>query len=160
MPAVLLPVDGSDDSLDAVGYVIEWAASLAAGTPLEVVLAHVQAPASLYELVITRDPDAIAAASREAGEHLVAPAMAALIAQGINVSVEYGVGDVAHTLVDIVEETGCDMVVMGTQECGHPLGAILLEVLRTCPVPVMVIKHAAPLPQESLELPDASDSPE
>lgn len=143
MPTILLPVDGSDRSLDAVAYVVQQMQSSAPGTAFDVVLAHVQEPASLYELVTTRDPDLIAAASREAGEHLIAPAKAALQAQGISVAVEYAVGDVAHTLVDIVERTACDLVVIGTQERGEDLGPVLLEVLRYSPVPVTVIKHTS-----------------
>jgi nucleotide-binding universal stress UspA family protein len=146
MPTILLPVDGSDRSLDAVAYVVQLMESAAPHTAFEVVLAHVQAPASLYELVTTRDPALIAAASREAGEHLIAPAMTALQAKGISVTAEYDVGDVAHTLLDILERTACDLVVIGTQERGEDIGPVLLEVLRNSPVPVTVIKHTSTQP--------------
>ena len=54
------------------------------GLRAEFVLANVQEPASLYELVVSRDPDLIAAASLEAGEHLMAPARALLDAAGFD----------------------------------------------------------------------------
>jgi nucleotide-binding universal stress UspA family protein len=75
MLKILIAVDGSDLSLDAVHHAL---ALVRQGLRASVVLAHVQEPASLYELVTTRDPDLIAAASLEAGEHLMAPARALL----------------------------------------------------------------------------------
>ncbi|MFX9424437.1 universal stress protein, partial [Acinetobacter baumannii] len=73
MLKILVAVDGSELSLDGVRHTLQW---LQQGLQATVVLAHVQEPASLYELVTSRDPDLIAAASVEAGEHLLAPARA------------------------------------------------------------------------------------
>jgi nucleotide-binding universal stress UspA family protein len=69
MLKILVAVDGSEFSLDAVHHTLQW---LQHGLQATVVLANVQEPASLYELVVSRDPDLIAAASVEAGEHLMA----------------------------------------------------------------------------------------
>ena len=79
MLKILVAVDGSELSLDGVRHTLQW---LQQGLQATVVLAHVQEPASLYELVTSRDPDLIAAASVEAGEHLLAPARALLEAAG------------------------------------------------------------------------------
>ena len=64
MPRILIAVDGSELALDAVHHALEL---VQAGLRAEFVLANVQEPASLYELVVSRDPDRIAAASLEAG---------------------------------------------------------------------------------------------
>ena len=128
MPRILIAVDGSELSLDAVHYVLQLAQG---GLRVDCVLANVQEPASLYELVVSRDPDLIAAASLEAGDHLMA---------------EIGVGDPANTLVDIVESTGCDMVVIGARGQGALssalLGSVSQALVHASPVPVTIVKHA------------------
>ena len=60
MIKILIAVDGSALSLDAVHHVLRLVQD---GLRASVVLANVQEPASLYELVVSRDPDLIAAAS-------------------------------------------------------------------------------------------------
>ncbi|MBC7618443.1 MAG: universal stress protein, partial [Candidatus Saccharibacteria bacterium] len=53
---LLIPVDGSELSLEAVRFAVRV---LLAGLRGEVVLANVQEPASLYELIVAHDPDVI-----------------------------------------------------------------------------------------------------
>ena len=143
MPRILIAVDGSELALDAVHHAVQLTRD---GLQADFVLANVQEPASLYELVVSRDPDLIAAASIEAGEHLMAPARALLDAAGLDYVTEVGVGDPAHTLVDIVESTGCDMVVIGARGQGALssalLGSVSQELVHASPVPVTVVKHA------------------
>ena len=50
---ILLPVDGSAVSLEAVRFAIRMAV---AGLETSVVLANVQESATLYELVVAHDP--------------------------------------------------------------------------------------------------------
>ena len=143
MPRILIAVDGSELSLDAVHHVLQLAQG---GLRVDCVLANVQEPASLYELVVSRDPDLIAAASLEAGEHLMAPARALLDAAGVAYETDVGVGDVAHTLVDMIERSGCDMVIIGAKGQGAItsalLGSVSQEVAHASPVPVTIVKHA------------------
>ena len=143
MIKILIAVDGSALSLDAVHHVLRLVQD---GLRASVVLANVQEPASLYELVVSRDPDLIAAASVEAGEHLMAPARALLDAAGVVYETDVGVGDVAHTLVDMIERSGCDMVIIGAKGQGALtsalLGSVSHEVAHASPVPVTIVKHA------------------
>ena len=142
MLKILVAVDGSELSLDGVQHTLQL---LKQGLQASVVLAHVQEPATLYELVTSRDPDLIAAASVEAGEHLLASARALLDAAGVAYETDIGVGDVAHTLVDMAERNGADLVVIGAK--GHGalssalLGSVSQEVARACAVPVTIVKH-------------------
>ena len=53
MLKILVAVDGSELSLDGVRHTLQW---LQQGLQATVVLAHVQEPASLYELVTSRTP--------------------------------------------------------------------------------------------------------
>lgn len=146
MLKILIATDGSDLSLDAVHHALKL---VQGGLQASFVLANVQEPASLYELVVSRDPDLIAAASVEAGEHLMAPARALLEAAAQSCETAVGVGDPAHVLVDLIEETGCDMVFIGAR--GHGaissalLGSVSQELAHASPVPVTIVKHAQAL---------------
>ena len=153
MIKILIAVDGSALSLDAVHHVLRLVQD---GLRASVVLAHVQEPASLYELVVSRDPDLIAAASVEAGEHLMASARALLQAAGLGCDTAVGVGDPAHVLVDIIESSGCDMVVIGARGQGAIssalLGSVSQELAHASPVPVTIVKHPEVLEaQDDLE---------
>jgi nucleotide-binding universal stress UspA family protein len=143
MLKILIAVDGSELSLDGVHHVLNLVRQ---GLKATVVLGHVQEPATLYELVTARDPELIAAASLEAGEHLMAAAAALLDAAGVPYETDVGVGDPAHTLLEMIERLGCDLAVMGAQ--GHGalssvlLGSVSQEVARASRVPVTIVKHA------------------
>ena len=143
MLKILIAVDGSELSLDGVHHALTLVRQ---GLQATMVLANVQEPATLYELVTTRDPDLIAAASLEAGDHLMASARALLDAAGLAYTTEIGVGDPANTLVDIVESTGCDMVVIGARGQGALssalLGSVSQALVHASPVPVTIVKHA------------------
>jgi nucleotide-binding universal stress UspA family protein len=149
---ILLPVDGSAVSLEAVRFAIRMAQ---AGLDTSVVLANVQEPATLYELVVAHDPQVIAQVSAAAGAHLLEAAEALLKEAQIPYQCEVASGDPAHTLVDILENFGCDLVVMGARGMSTLrsafLGSVSNEVLHAAGVPVMIVKL-----DESAEL-DALD---
>ncbi|MCW5223143.1 universal stress protein [Verminephrobacter aporrectodeae subsp. tuberculatae] len=143
MLKILIAVDGSELSLDGVRHALTL---IRQGLAATVVLAHVQEPATLYEMVTVRDPELIAAASLEAGEHLMARARALLEAAGVPCETAVGVGDVAHTLVDMIERSGCDLVIIGARGQGAIssalLGSVSQEVAHASPAPVTIVKHA------------------
>ena len=141
---ILLPLDGSAVSLQAVRQVIHL---MRQGLRAEVVLANVQEPAQLYELVMAADTALIARATEQAGAKALKAGEALLRHEGIPYATEIAVGDPAHTLIDIVERFGCDMVVMGARDKGSLrsalLGSVSHEVLHAAQVPVMLIKPSA-----------------
>lgn len=145
MPRILIAVDGSELALDAVRHALDL---VRAGLRADFVLANVQEPATLYELVVSRDPDGIAAACREAGAHLMAGARALLEAAGQAYETEIGLGDPANTLVDLIENTQSDMAIIGARGQGGIRGALLGSVSQSLahssPVPVTIVRHAAP----------------
>lgn len=138
---ILLPVDGSAVSLKAVRVAIRLAQE---GLNTRVVLANVQEAATLYELVVAHDPAVIEQVSAAAGAHTLQAAEALLAEVGIPYETEIASGDPAHTIVDIVERYGCDMVVMGASGMsplrGALLGSVSNEVLHSANVPVMIVK--------------------
>ena len=145
MPKILSAVDGSPLALDAVHHVLELVRD---GLQASVVLANVQEAASLYELVMSRDPELIASASVAAGEDLMASARALLDAAGVPYTTEIGIGDPANTLVDLIENTQCDMAVIGARGQGAItsalLGSVSQSLAHSSPVPVTIVRHSAP----------------
>ena len=157
MLKILIAVDGSALALDAVHHLLELVRN---GLVAKVVLANVQEPASLYELVVSRDPQLIAQASDAAGEFLMAPARTLLDEVGVPYEVAVGVGDPAHTLVDMIESLGCDMAILGARGQGALssvlLGSVSQAVAHASPVPVTIVQHAlAPIDAQEVL---ASDS--
>ena len=140
---VLLPVDGSELSMEAVRLALRMQQD---GLALTAVLANVQEPASLYEMLVAHDPDVIDQVSAEAGLHALQPAQALLDAAGVDYECEVAKGDPAHTLIDISERFGCDMVVMGARGASAlrsaMLGSVSNEVLHASLVPVVIVKPA------------------
>ncbi|MDP2368648.1 universal stress protein [Rhodoferax sp.] len=138
---ILLPVDGSEVSLQAVRFAIRLARE---GLNTSVVLANVQEPATLYEMMIAHDPAVLASVAAAAGAHALEPAQALLDQAGMAYESEVANGDAAHAIVDIVERFACDLVVMGASGMGDLrsalLGSVSHEVLHACRVPVMIVK--------------------
>lgn len=149
---ILVPVDGSEVALEAVRFAIRLAR---AGLQSSVVLANVQEPATLYELVVAHDPAVIEQVSAAAGAHTLVPAEALLKEAGLDYECEVASGDPAHTLIDILENYQCDLVVMGASGMSTLrsalLGSVSNEVLHSAGVPVMIVK-AAPEPEAELDL--------
>ena len=138
---ILLPFDGSALALEAVRFAIRLGAD---GLQTSVVLANVQEPASLYELMVAHDPRVIEQVSAAAGANTLLPAQALLEDAGVAYESEVAMGDPAHTLVDILENYGCDLVVMGASGTSTLrsalLGSVSNEVLHAASVPVMIVK--------------------
>lgn len=138
---ILLPVDGSSVSLEAVRFAIRMAQ---AGLETSVVLANVQESATLYEVVVAHDPQVIEEVSVAAGVHTLQAAEALLTEANIDYQCEVAIGDPAHTIVDILERFQCDLVVMGARGMGNLrsalLGSVSSEVLHAATVPVMIVK--------------------
>jgi nucleotide-binding universal stress UspA family protein len=141
---ILLPIDGSPLALDAVRHALALAAQ---GLDASFVLANVQPPSSLYEMVVVHDADALAAVARGAAVHALAPAEALLQAAGASYETEVAAGDPAHMLVDIAERYGCDAIVMSARGASsgiNNLGSVANAVLAGSPVPVTIVRRVEP----------------
>ena len=149
---ILLPVDGSAAALAAVRHALRLRGE---GLACDFVLANVQEPPSLYEVVVAHDAEVLSDVRRNAGADLLAPAEALLEAGGASWESEVAGGDPGHLLVELLENYGCDAVVMGLGD-GAP-GAVAKALLAHSPVPVMLVRDA---PAEAPETTDdeAGDS--
>ena len=138
---ILLPVDGSQVSLKAVRLAIDL---LRQGLSGSVVLANVQEPATLYEMVVAPDGELLQRVSTAAGVDALEPAEALLMEAGVVYEREIATGDPAHTIVDIGERFACDLIVMGARGStalrSALLGSVSNEVLHAAQVPVMIVK--------------------
>ena len=144
MIKILIPLDGSESALEAVRFAIRLARG---GLHASVVLANVQEPTHLYEMVMAPDPELLAQISTTAGATILETGAALLESAGMVFEQEIATGDPAHTLIDIVERFECDTIIMGSRGVGTMrsalLGSVSHEVLHSSPVPVMIVKPAA-----------------
>jgi nucleotide-binding universal stress UspA family protein len=152
---ILLPVDGSPLSLEAVHHAIRLVRD---GLKGSFVLANVQEPSSLYEMAVVHDPQALRRMAVEAGEHAVAGADALLDAAGIEHETEVAAGEPANTLIELIENYRCEAVIMGAHgmgESGATFGSVAHALLRHSPVPVMIVR-----PSERAEAVEATPDTE
>lgn len=155
---ILIPVDGSPLALDAVRHALEL---VRLGLRAEFVLANVQEPASLFEMITTRDPEMVERASAEAGAHMLEPAIRLCRAAGAAFEVEVALGEPVNTLNDIVERFQCDAVVMGAR--GHGaissalLGSVSQKMAHDALVPVTIVKHPLESEVDAADAADAAD---
>jgi nucleotide-binding universal stress UspA family protein len=155
---ILVPVDGSALSLEAVHHAVRLVRE---GLKASVVLANVQEPSSLYEMVVVHDPQALRRVALEAGEHALAEADALLTRADIEHEMEVASGETAHTLIDLIDNYGCEVVIMGAHGRGEgtaPFGAVAHELLRHAPVPVTIVR--GPARTEGAEVAEPGDAPE
>ena len=94
MLKILIPVDGSERSLDAVHHAL---ALTGRGLRARFVVANVQSPANLYELVVAHNPQVLQQVSEAAGRDLMRPAVELLQAAGLQVEQDVATGDPAPT---------------------------------------------------------------
>ncbi len=146
---ILLAVDGSGPALDAVRHAL---ALRQQGLDASFVLANVQEPPSLYEVIVAHDADVIERVRSAAGADLLQPAEALLTAAGATYDSVVGGGDPGHVLADLLEEHGCDAVLMGARGMSQPdaddLGSVAMALLRHSPVPVTVVRAGPPAEAE------------
>lgn len=138
---LLLPIDGSELSLKALQVALQM---LHEGLNATIVLANVQEPANLYEMMTAPDPEVLEKVSQAAGADILKSAQATLTAANVSFESEVGGGDPAHTIVDIAERYRCGLIIMGARGTSALrsalLGSVSNEVLHSARVPVMIVK--------------------
>lgn len=141
MLKVLIPTDGSADSLAAVHHALRLVAK---GLHARFVVANVQDPATLYEMVVAHDPEVLEKVRQEAGLDLMSQAVHLLRASGQEVECEVATGDPARQLVEILERYRGDAIIMASRGGGGLeaalLGSVASDVVRHSPVPVTLVK--------------------
>lgn len=148
MIKILIPVDGSDQSMHAAYHAMRL---VSAGLKARFVVANVQEAPNLYELVVAHDPDVLHEVSDAAGHDLLRPAVALLTAASQLVEEVVASGDPAHTLMELVESHGCDAVILcahGAGESERGLGSVAQHLVQHCQAAVTIVR---PAPREEPE---------
>lgn len=141
---ILVPVDGSGPALDAVRHALHLRRE---GLQASFVLATVQEPTYLYELILPPNAEVLERFSGAAGSRALEGAEALFKEAGVPFEREIGLGDPAPTLIEIAGRHGCEAIIMGARGLGALrsalLGSVSQAVLHASTVPVTIVKHAA-----------------
>lgn len=138
---ILVAVDGSQASLCAVRHALQLVRE---GLHAEIVLATVQEPTYVYQMVLPPSADVLERMSGAVGARVLAGAEAMLTEAGVAWAREIGSGEAVPTLIEIAERHGCSKIVMGARGLGAVRGALLGSVsqgiLQKAHVPVTIVK--------------------
>lgn len=140
---MLVPVDGSELALDAVRYALRLRRE---GLQASFVLATVQEPTFLYEMILSPNADVLERVAGAVGARALEGAQALFRAAGVPFESEIGGGDPASILIEIAERKGCEAIILGARGMGALrsalLGSVSQAVLHASKVPVTIVKHA------------------
>ena len=139
---ILLPVDGSEHSLNAVRYAIRLVQE---GLNASFVLTNVQEPTYLYEMVLAPDADVLERVTGAAGSHSLEAAEDLMRQAELPFEREVVSGDPAHTILETGERYDCDAIILGARGRGVVrsalLGSVSQAVLHGSPVPVTIVRE-------------------
>ena len=141
---ILIPLDGSALALDAVHHALKLQSE---GLRASFVLATVQDPDSMYDMLMVPDAEARDNVNQSVGAATMESAMTLFNAAGVPFESEVRSGYPARMLIEIAEDYSCDAIIIGAN--GHGtlrsalLGSVSQAILQTSSVPVTVVKHAA-----------------
>ena len=139
---ILVPVDGSGPALDAVRHALQLRRE---GLQASFVLATVQEPTFLYEMILAPDIEVLERVSGEVGARLLESAEALFTAAGVPYECEIASGYAATALIEIAENYSCDAIVMGVRGMGSLrsalMGSVSQAVLHAATLPVTFVKH-------------------
>lgn len=139
--AWLIPVDGSETSLNAVRHAIREA-KMAASAP-RIDLLNVQAPLS-KDISRFINGDTIKEFHLESGNQALTKARELLDGAGVAYFTHVLVGEVAPEIANFAERNGSTLIIMGARGLGSLVGALLgsvtVKVVHLSPVPVLLVK--------------------
>ncbi len=140
---ILVPVDGSEPALDAVRHALHLRRE---GLQASFVLATVQEPTFLYEMILAPDAAVLESATGAAGARALQSAEALFNAAGEPYEREIASGYPATALIEVAERYGCDAIVMGVRGMGvlrsALMGSVSQAVLHASKLPITIVKHA------------------
>ncbi len=138
---ILIPVDGSASSERAVRHVVELAKLVG---PMQAHLVNVQPAVTAWEVKRFLREEEINGLHESLSEEATQAACAILDAAGIPYQRHHRVGEVAETIAELADSSGCNQIVMGTRGMGSVEGLLLgstsTKVLHLVHVPVTLVK--------------------
>ena len=140
---ILLAVDGSKSSLDAVDCVVDHADWYREKPEVELVTVHLPVP-KLPRMGMAVGKAQIERYYEEEGQQNLAAAKRKLDAARIEYQTRVLVGDIAESIVKQAKSTRCDLICIGTRgmsAVGKALiGSTANKVLHISDVPVLLVK--------------------
>ena len=140
---ILLAVDGSKHSLDAVDSLIEHAGWYREKPQVELVTVHLPVP-KLPRMSLVVGKNQIQRYYEDEGEACLAAAKKKLGSAGIEYKASILVGPVAETLVQHASKARCDLIFIGTHgrtEAGNMvIGSTATKVLHIATTPVLLVR--------------------
>ena len=140
MKSVLLAVDGSKSSFEAVLYLIDFVKEHG---PLVVHVVNVQ-PKPLLSQADGMQQEAVDQQFSAEAYSSLKPALHALQEAHITHQMHIRLGDIAEIVVALADELGCDHIVMGTRGLGAIsgvlLGSVTNRVLQLASTPVTCVR--------------------
>lgn len=141
MRTILLPVDGSENSIRAVKRAIEISKEAGSAKLLLVTAFPPIVSGNVKSFFSTEE---IQSYYQEEGQKALAPAKALLDAEGVSYESEVLVGPIAHTVADYAKKKQVDTIIMGTRGLGTVtgmlLGSVTTKVLSLVDIPVLLVK--------------------
>lgn len=141
---ILIPIDGSELSLDAVGYALRLVHQ---GLHASFVLATVLEPSGMSEILMMPDPQEREAVNQSVGTQTLDAAATMLEAAGVQFEREVRSGYVATEIIDVAECFDCDAIILGARGMGTLrnalLGSVSQAVLHAATMPVTIVRHAS-----------------
>jgi nucleotide-binding universal stress UspA family protein len=140
---ILLAVDGSKNSLDAVDCLVNHADWYREKPEVELVTVHLPVP-KLPGMGAAVGKSQIEKYYEEEGQAMLAPAKKKLDAAGIRYQARVLVGQVAESIVKHADDKRCDIIYIGTRGRSALekalVGSTAAKVLQISDVPVLLVK--------------------
>ncbi len=141
MEKILVPFDGSENSLRAVQYAAKFAKMTTPPSHIELLFVEDPVPLRLHASLSSQEIERIE--SSEA-ERILQPARALLESAGISYQARWRAGSPGNEIALQVHESGCTAVVMGTRGLGPVtsimIGSVATKVMHLVEVPITLIK--------------------
>lgn len=139
---ILLPVDGSENSMRAAEYLIELVKSDPSHQVTLLTVAYDVDPMMLYDSPVNLEK--VKAESIKAHQIIAKKIEAVFNSISVPVKTEVISGDPALVIADYVQKNAIDMIIMGSRGLsnikGILLGSVTRKVLHLTSVPVTIIK--------------------
>ena len=135
---ILLAVDGSKTSIDAVNFVIKHAHWFSSRPQLEVVSAHAQISVPRFPGMRGIGKAQMQQYYEEEGGKRLAAAKKLLDQAGIRYEARVLVGNLAEVIAKHAKKTGCDLIVVGAPQA--LIGSVSSKVMHLSEVPVLMVK--------------------
>ena len=139
---ILLAVDGSKYSLDAVDCLIDHADWYRESPEVELLTVHLPIP-KLPGFGLAVGKSQLQSYYREEGEARLAAAKKKLDAAGVKYTPRILVGPIGETIVKHAKDAGCDLICIGNRGMSAAsalLGSTATKVLNLSAVPVLLVK--------------------